>query len=244
MAASTPEPAPARLRLHAININDVRDLIGADADTRAWAEAECAGLLTESAPPTTSRGFLARLFGRGRMRGADPGAAGTQPDSPPISPPTPPPDPPTGVDLATVLAGRHAAPERAGACWRVLEHLVARRAWASHEVCLDAREVADFDFALTLAGVPAEAGLGRILRSPAMLGLAPAPSVTVGYLPFAVVRLHAALYAAADVEDPRQAELARGLAEFWAKLPDWAEEAAAAGRGAPDLIAFHWTSGS
>ncbi|WP_425308229.1 hypothetical protein AADG42_05550 [Ammonicoccus fulvus] len=217
MAATMPEPAPAFLRLHAISINEVRDLIGADAATRAWAEAEAAVLIPPPAPP---QGFLARLFAR---------------------PGTPqPPGSPTSADLDTLLSGHHAAPERAGVGWQILDHLVGRRAWGSLGLALDARAIADFDFALSLGGVPTDAALGRILRSPARLALTPAPGVSVGYLPCTALRQHADLIAAATIDDPGHAQIARTLAEFLARLPDWAIEAERNGRAAPDVVAFHW----
>ena len=223
-----PEPAPALLRLHAISINEVRDLIGADPATRAWAEAEAAVLIP---PPVPPRGFLARLFTR---RGT-PQPPGPRTHAGPGAGPGP-----TAVDLDTVLSGRHAPPERAVVGWRLLDHLAARRAWGTLELSLDARAIADLDFALSLGGVPAEAGVGRILRSPARLALTPASEVTVGYLPFTAVRQHADLIAAAAIADPSQAQIARTLAEFLAHLPDWAAEAEHSGRAAPDVIAFHW----
>lgn len=224
MAASTPEPAPPLLRLHAISINEVRDLIGADPATRAWAEAEAAVLLP---PPAPARGFLSRLFAR-RGTPQPPGSGATAGDGPN-------PD-----DLDTLLSGRHAAPERAGVGWQLLEHLVTRRAWGTLGLSLDARAIADFDFALSLGGVPTDAALGRILRSPARLPLTPTPDVTVGYLPFTAVRQHGDLIAAATIDDPGHAQIARTLAEFLARLPDWAIEAERNGRAAPDVIAFHW----
>lgn len=210
---------PPALRLHALGIDEVRDLVGASSAVAERARAEVTDLIAPADQPAP-RGFLGRLLGRGAAAAVDP-------------------ERPQAEDVETVLSGRYAPPERAAACWAVLEFLVARRAWGSLSLDLDSRQVADLDFALTRAGVPAEAGLGRLLRADARIGLTPVAGLSACYLPFATVRHSGGLIAGADLAGYDQEPVARELAGFLGRLPEWAERAEAEGRPVPDLIAFH-----
>lgn len=219
MAAS-----PTALRVYAVGIDEVRDLIGADPPTAEHARRSAASLV--GGVSVGERGRLKKLLRRpapATLRRADS---------------------PTVADLNIVLQGRYAPPERATACWTVLEHLIADMAWGCLALDLDARGVADLDFAMARVGGSAELSVGRWLRSDARICLTRDPGLCVGYVPHSAVRDSGARLSGLDLTaDPMQAT-AGALTDFLGSFPLWADEAARAGRPVPDLVAFHRTAAS
>jgi hypothetical protein len=211
----------AALRLYAIGIDEVRDLVGASPATAERARAEAADLFAVTAARAPRGGLLTRLFG-GNRRAPEP-----------IDPAQP-----TADDLETVLSGRFATPERARACWQVLEYLVVRRAWGHHEMDLDERGLADFDFAVARAGGTADTGLAHVVGSDARIGLSPVPELRVGYVPYTRVRSAAAALARLEVGGEHAAAI-DALREFLGKYAGWASEAIESEWPVPDLLAFH-----
>lgn len=208
----------AALRLYAIGIDEVRDLVGATPAVAAQARALAAGLFAVA--PTPRTGPLNRLF------------TGRRPEQ------TPTPDRPTAADLETVLSGHYPTPDRARACWLVLEHLVACRAWGRLVLDLDERGLADFDFELARAGLHADAGLAHVVDSDARIGLCPVPGLRVGHAQFGRVRRVATALTDVEVSGP-EAAATEALHRFLSQYAAWAAAATEAGRPEPDLLAFH-----
>lgn len=207
-----------RVSLYAVGIDEVRDLVGATPETAARVRPLAAELWPATGAPAP-QGWWARLTGRG--------TAGTSVD----------PARPTPTDVDAVLEGRFVAPDRAPAAWQVVEGLVERLAHDKLDLDLAPAEVEAFDYALAKAGAPAEAGLGRLLRSDARLGLTPAVGRTATYLPHAQALRAAALLGDLTVEEPHTG-LAEQLRAFLGRFGEHAERGRAEGRPEPDLVAF------
>ncbi|WP_060930009.1 DUF7691 family protein [Granulicoccus phenolivorans] len=206
------------LHLYALSINEVRDLVGAEPAHAARLREQVRPLLTE--PVVAPRGW-SRLFARG---------------------PRPDPGQPTEADVEAVLSGRWAPPERAVNTWRALELLIRIRALGSCALPLAPDGIEGFDFAVTRAGAPANAGLGTVLRAGSRIGLPPNPAVVTGYLPYAQAQLMAQGLTGIRLEDAGHRAVLGTLVGFLATFPRWAGEAATAGRPQPDLLAI-WTLG-
>lgn len=211
-----------RVNLYAVGIDEVRDLLGATPERAARVRPLADQLWPAREPaaqPAARIGLWARLTGRGAQHGA------------------PDPTSPTPADIDAVLAGRFVGPDRAPATWRVLEGLVGRLAHASLDLDLDESGIESFDYALAKAGAPADAGLGRLLRSDARLGLTPVPGRAAAYVSHAAALRGAALLADLTVDEVHAA-LAERLRDFLGQLPALGERARAEGRPDPDVVAF------
>lgn len=211
----------AALRLYAIGIDEARDLVGATAATAERARADAAALFAAAAPAPRGR-LRTRLFaGRRQVEPSDPTR-------------------PTTDDLETVLSGHYPTPERALPCWRVWEHLLACQAWGRQVLDLDERGLADFDFALARAGVPAEAGLAHVAGSDARIGLCPVPGLRVGYVPHSRARSAGRALATLEVSGANAAAV-EALRNFLGQYAGWAADATGSGRPVPDLLAVQDT---
>lgn len=206
------------LQLYALSIDEVRDMVGAQTGHAAQLRERARPLLAEAAAAPKG---LGRWFSRG---------------------PRPDPGRPTETDLEAVLSGRWAPPERAVQTWRALELLICGQAFGRCTLPLTPDQIEGFDFAVTRAGAPANAGLGTVLRAGSRIGLPPHPAVVTGYLPWAQALLMAQGLSGVRLENPAHQAALTELVGFLAQYPGWADEAAAANRAKPDLLAI-WTLG-
>ena len=207
-------------RLHAISIDEVRDIFGAEDDLaerlRGCARAGF------SVPSPRRRGLWSRLVPLTR----------TDPDAPVL-----PPGFPTPGDVEDLLAGRYVPPEHLSRCWRVLDLWLAELAWGTTSLSLGPDEIDDLEFDLARAGLPAELSLRRLLAGDPQIPLRPAPDMRTGYSRSChVAATHEALSTVAGRVDERHTGLVEQLVDFLARFCEWSEEAPEAGRPAPDLL--------
>ncbi len=216
------------LRLHAIAIDDVRDVVGADEPLRARLHQIAETAFARPEAPAT-HGLLGRL---GPIFRRPPQALVLSPDDP------------TPQDLDRLLAGQHPRPDRALATWRLLERLVEGLAWGSTDVDLDSSERDALDFDLARAGLSSEVGLGRLLCHDARIGVMPPPGEVAAARPhhFAVAMAEAWAGALAEDSPPLQESRHRDalvrLSHWLDGFRHWGRVAAEQGRPAPDLVAF------
>lgn len=207
-------------RLHAISIDEVRDIFGAD-DALADRLRECARAKF-SVPAPRRRGLWSRLVPLTR----------TDPDAPVL-----PPGFPTPGDVEDLLAGRYAPPERLSRCWRVLDLCLCELSWGTTSLSLGPDEIDDLEFVLARAGLPSELSLRRLLSGDPQIPLRPAPDMRTGYARSAhVAATHEALSAVAARVDEQHTAMVEQLVDFLAQFCEWSAEAPGAGRPAPDLL--------
>lgn len=218
------------LRLHAIAVDDARDIVGADGDLAVRLRELADEAFARTAPPAAAGpGLLGRL---GPIFRRAPQALVIGPDEPRPS------------DLDVLLSGHYVEPDRALPTWRLLERLVAGLSWGSVGVDLDRAERDTVDFDLARAGLSSEVGLNRLLGHDAMLGPVPPAGETVGARPYEFAVAMAEAWAGAVAEDAppiresRHREQIRTLSHWLDGVGHWGRVAAEQGRPAPDLLAF------
>lgn len=214
------------LRLHAVSIDEVRAIVGADPDLRARLE-QIATERFHRAEPSRPIGLLGRLGPLLRR---------------PVDSPVVAEDDPTPADFAALVEGRFLPPERVPASWRLLDELVAGIAWGSVSFDLERRDLDEADFDLARAQCSSDVGLGRLLDHDAALGVRAPQGRRACALPHRTAVAMAAAWQAAMQAEPVQTSPHRDLINeaqlFLGGFPAWAEVAASLGRPAPDLIAF------
>ncbi|MDN5995729.1 hypothetical protein [Acidipropionibacterium jensenii] len=215
------------LRLHAISINEVRDIFGADEaqarTLRGWAQEHF------SVPETPRRrGLWSKLRPVTRIDNEAPIL--------PVNWPTP-------QDVDDLIAGRFVSPDRLVRCWRVLDLWLHNLSWGTHSMSMDLGRVDDFEFDLARAGLPSELSLRRLFGSDPQIPLRPAPGMHTGYSRAAhVTATRDALSAIAErVSEPNR-ETVAGLVGFLVQFSAWSAAAPGAGRAAPDLFVV-WHAG-
>lgn len=214
-------------RLHAISIDEVRDIFGAD-EALAHRLRECARARF-SVPAPRSRG---RLFSRLRP------VTTVDPDAPVL-----PPGHPTPGDVSDLLAGRYVPPERLSRCWRVLDLWLHELSWGTSSLALGPDEIDDLEFDLARAGLPSELSLRHLFAGDPQIPLRPAPDMRTGYARSAhVTATLAGLRAVSGRVDERHQPIVDQLVDFLDHFCSWSEEAPAAGRPAPDLLVV-WHAG-
>lgn len=149
-----------RLRLFAININDVRDIFGADPLLAARLRGVAARNFTPAAPERSLLQKIGPLFSRHRS---------TEVDS----------NNPLSTDVEAMLSGGHIPVERLPQCWQLL--LTWLEELAAQHQCVTLDDLEDTEFELARAGLPSTCSL-RSLAS-RELGIAPRPphDQLVGY---------------------------------------------------------------
>ncbi|MVA76591.1 hypothetical protein GC722_11230 [Auraticoccus sp. F435] len=216
------------LRLHAVAIDDVRDIVGADAPFAARLR-EIARTAFAPAGSPGAPGLLGRL---GPIFRRSPQAVVLAPEDP------------TPQDLETLLSGHYVRPERSLPTWRLVERLVEGIAWSSLAVDLDRGERDTLDFDLARAGLSSEVGLGRLLSHDAMIGVMPPPGEMACARPhsFALAMAEAWGRALAEDSPPVRQSPHRGamtaISHWLDGFPQWGRVAAEQGRPLPDLVAF------
>ena len=133
--------------LHAIALDEVRDMIGA-------TDAEAARLRAIAAerfgrPRESSTGLLGKLGPVLRR---------------PIDAPVLRPDTPLAEDCDRLLAGKHVPPPRLAASWRLLQAWIAATAWSTHGGAVDRAALNTLDFDLARAGVAARFGVSALVE--------------------------------------------------------------------------------
>lgn len=211
------------VRLYAIGLDEVRDMVGATPDDAERLRQVARERLRPQEPAPRRGGLLTRI---GPLFGRDPWARVVSDDEP------------TPDDVEVLLTGRHVAPERAAATWRVLETLVAATAWGRCDAELTSGQVRALDFALVRSGAHSEIGLERLLHSDARLGLMPPPGLVVGAYTFPQAVAMADAYAGAELDQESDRDLATHLGHFLNGFPAWQRVAAELGRPRPDLLTF------
>lgn len=209
------------LRLHAISINDVRDIFGADEARaralRGWAQEYF------SVPEAPRRGGL-----WSKLRPV----TRTDPTAPilPVNWPTP-------NDVEDLIAGRYVGPDRLTRCWRVLDLWLHKLSWGSHTMVLDAGQADSFEFDLARAGLPSELSLRRLFGGDPQIPLRPAPGMRTGYSRDAhVTATQEALSAICERVAGPSHVLVVNLIGFLTQFPEWSDAAPDVGRRAPDLF--------
>ena len=211
------------LRLYAIGIEEMRGLIGAGPPTDELREAARRAF----APPARPKphGLLGRLGPLFRK----------PPDAPVICATDPEPR-----DVEALLAGAYIAPDRMGASWRVLEALVAYRAWGATRLPLDPQSLEELDFALARGGVAAAVGIGHLLASNTGVRLIPVHGLTAGWHRHDKALAMTAAYRAAgpSIKTDEQRELVSNLVGWLDGFVPWSQVAVTLGRPVPDLVGF------
>lgn len=216
------------LTLWAIGIDDVRSVIPCTPEAAARLRSAAEQRFATSAAPQP--GLLGKL-GPFLRRGGDPAA--------------PRPGTPTGEDVDDLLAGRFIPPDRLDRAWTLLDLWLTTLAFASAQWPLDGPQLNDFDFDLARARVPARCGLSELFKAGLGISLTRPPGLAAGWVPGAHVDVIARSWAPAIAElSETHAVLATAILAFLDGFPSCAEQAAATGRPAPDLIAILRTADS
>ncbi|SDD89476.1 hypothetical protein [Auraticoccus monumenti] len=216
------------LRLHAIAIDEARDIVGADEalSARLREIARATSPLAAGAEPP---GLLRRL---GPIFRRAPQALVLAPDEP------------TPDDLEVLLSGHYVTRERALPTWRLLERLVSGLAWGSLVVDLGPAERDTVDFELARAGLSSDVGLGRLLSHDARIGVMAPQGESACARPhsFALAMAEAWGHAVAEdsppVRESRHRETIRSISFWLDGMAQWGRVAAQQGRPVPDLVAF------
>lgn len=208
------------LRLFAIGIDEVRDMVGAPPETAAVLRGLAAARFDPSPPPSPGLlGKLGPLFARA------------------VDAPVTRPDQPTRADVDTLLSGRFVAPDRLPATWTLLEAWLEALAWGTWSTELDETALAEIDFDLARAGVPARYGVRDLMQGMLGLALHPSPGLVAGYCRLAHALATADAWRAAEPAlVPPTADLVRQLTPWLESFGVWADRAGDAGRPQPDLV--------
>ncbi len=153
------------MELYALGIAQVRDIFGADA--RLADELREVASTTFPAP-TRRPGAFRPLMRRDRSFAVDP-------------------DRPQQADVEALLSGEFIAPERAPACWHLVEAFVSHLSRAHLTVLRDAALLDRVEFDLARGGLSSRFALRRLAELPLQIPLRPLPGQLVGY----AKRLHA-----------------------------------------------------
>lgn len=207
------------LWLHAIAVDDVRDIFGADASEAARLRAVAAERFGRPTPKYGLLGKLGPLFAR------------------PIDAPVIGPDTPGREDCDRLLAGQHVPPDRLAASWRLLEVWLEAKAWSSHAVTLDEHSLNAIEFDLGRAEIPVRYGVRSLVARELGIPLRTGPSVVAGYAPgHHVPPLAEAWRAALPGLEPETREWIGELLGWLDGFVNWTQAAEAEQRPRPDLV--------
>ena len=149
-----------RLRLFAININDVRDIFGAAPPLAARLRELAA---QQFAPPRPERSLLGRigpLFSRPRRTEVDARR-------------------PLSGDVEAMLSGGHIPLDRRPQCWQLLLLWLEALSPKHLDIELNGLEAIEFD--LARAGLPSTCSLRNLASRELGISLRPLPEQVVGY---------------------------------------------------------------
>lgn len=212
------------LRLHAIGVDEVRDVFCASDEVAA----DFRRVVAEAFPPETlpkAPGMLGKL---GPLFRKPPGAVLVRPDTP------------LEDDVADLLAGRYVRPERQSVAWRLLEAYLAEKSWSRHRIELDVGQFNDLEFDLARAGVEPRFGLGRLVNQELGIPLQTYRGLSTGYTPHAVALEAASVWRNALPQlAPQNRAIAEPYAAWLAQFHHYAQAAPARGRPVPDVIVIY-----
>lgn len=209
------------LKLWAIGINEVRGIFGADPETADRLRVAATQRFGAASKPQP--GLLSKL-GPLLRGGHDPAA--------------PRPGVPSAEDIEDLLAGRYLPPQRLVSAWNLLEFWLGILAVGAGEWPLTEAGLNDFDFDLARAQVPARYGVSDLFKSTLGISLTRCPGLAAGWVPGQHALGMLETWPAGVVElSESSVELATGILDFLAGLPEWTEQARVQGRPEPDLVA-------
>lgn len=210
------------LRLHAIAIDEVREIFGAPEATATALRAIAAHRFPVA--PSAAPGLLSKLGPVFRKA---------------VDAPVVRAGVPSGSDVDTLLAGRYVQPHRLSASWALFETFVEAMAWSSTSQPLSEPDLNDFDFDLARADVPSRYGLRQLLRADLGISMLPCPGLAAG---FAHADQVGAMTAAWRTGLPRLAAdnqpMAQSLLAWLDHYQEWTAKAPGYHRAPPDLVAF------
>ncbi len=211
------------LRLYAIAIDDVRDMFGAGSDLagRLRTIASERFRVPEQERRRTAGGFLGKvgpLFRHDRN-------APIIPDGIPLP-----------GDVENLLKGRFVTPERINESWLVVQTWLDELCWERHLLHVSRHEFDKLEFDLARAGLSSRYGIGNLMSLDANLTLRPAWQMTIGYAKHA--HMEATRDAIRKLDDPVATTnpLLIELRSFLGRSDEWAAQAEAHSRPAPDIF--------
>lgn len=210
------------VRLWAIAIDEVRDILRASPETAARLREVAAARFATAVP--AAPGLLGKL---GPVFRRAPGAPVVRPDVP------------SGSDVDTLLAGRYVPPHRLGASWTLLEAWLDALAWSGTGREATEAGINEFDFDLARAEVPSRYGLRSLFTADLGIPMLPCPGLAAGWMRLAQAEALAEAWRAALPRlQPEHQEAAGTLLAWFDGFPGWVGQASQVGRPAPDLVAI------
>lgn len=149
-----------RLRLFAININDVRDIFGADASLASRLRALAATQFAPEPQEKTILGRIGPLLARNKRTEVDARA-------------------PLSSDVEALLSGGHIPHDRLSQCWPLL--LLWLDTLAAHRLTITVDDLEAVEFELARAGLPSTYSLRSLATRELGISLHPLPGQIVGY---------------------------------------------------------------
>ena len=149
-----------RLRLFAININDVRDIFGADPPLAAQLQELAATQYAPERPEKSLLGRLGPLLARNRRTEVDTRR-------------------PLSCDVEAILSGGHIPLERLPQCWQLL--LLWLDTLAAQRLGMTLNDLEAIEFELARAGLPSTFSLRSLATRELGISLRPLPEQVVGY---------------------------------------------------------------
>ncbi|HSN44303.1 MAG TPA: hypothetical protein VLR88_09640 [Propionibacteriaceae bacterium] len=211
-----------QIRLHAIGIDEIRDMFGADADRASTLRSLAAEKFRVPEAENAPRGLLSKI---GPLFRHDPHA------------PQLPSSYPTPNDIENLLAGRFVPPDRINHAWEVMDAWLDGLSWGRHELNLTESGFNDLEFGLARAGLPSRYSLAKLAELDPALVLRPAHGMRIGYSRHAHV--DATREALAEVWASLEADhqqVASGILDFLSTYPHWTQLARKLDRPEPDLF--------
>ena len=172
--------------------------------------------------------------GKGLLRSLGP-LLRRPPDAPVVRP-----DRPVAADILAITRGAFLRPDRLPAGWLLVEAWLAAKAWGSLRLPTTDQGADELDFDLARVGVPPHFALGSLVNGELRLPLTALPGMATGYLRHdRAVGMAQAWRACLESLSPQSRTLADPLTGWLEHLATLGDEAARAGRPAPDVVAIY-----
>lgn len=212
------------VRLHAIGIDDVRDMFGAQPALAARLRTIASERFRVPQEEQRPRSRLARL---GPLFRRDPW-------EPLLDPSLPSPD-----EVELLVNGQFVPPQRLPQAWLVMQAWLEELSFGHTRVTLSDSDWNAAEFELACAGLPSQFGLARLWALDPALPLRPAPGMRIGYSKHhhAVATRDALANVPGTVSDSTASAVTRilGLLDG---LDAWTAAATTSGRPVPDVVAL------